>query len=89
MTLTAEVKKSMFKKFGNSQENTGSPEAQVAMFTARIQHLTEHLAKNKKDMNTQKSLIDLVGKRKRFLDYLKKEDIERYRKIIKELDLRK
>lgn len=89
MYLTAEVKKSTFKKYGQSEKNTGSPEAQIALFTTRINHLTGHLAKNKKDVNTQKALIDLVGKRKTVLDYLKNNELERYRKIIKELELRK
>lgn len=89
MYLTAEIKKATFKKYGKSEKNTGSAEAQVALFTTRINHLTGHLAKNKKDVNTQKSLVDLVGKRKTILDYLKKNELERYRKIIKELELRK
>lgn len=89
MYLTTEVKKATFKKFGKSEKNTGSAEGQVALFTTRINHLTGHLGKNKKDVNTQKALIDLVGKRKRILDYLKKNELERYRAIIKELDLRK
>lgn len=89
MHLTKEEKKSIFEKYGNSPENTGSTEAQLALFSKRIQHLTEHLKKNKKDTHTEKSLILLVGKRKRLLKYLQKKDIERYRKIIAELGLRK
>jgi len=89
MYLTAEIKKSFFKKHGQSEKNTGSPEGQIAMYTHRINHLTEHLAKNKKDVNTQKALINLVGKRKKLLDYLKNNQLERYRSIIKTLEIRK
>ena len=89
MHLTAEAKKASFKKYGKTEKNTGSPEAQVALLTDRINHMTGHLEKNKKDVSTQKALIDLVGKRKTILDYLKHNELERYRKIIKELDLRK
>ena len=89
MYLTSEKKKEFFKQFGTSEFDTGSPEAQIALFSYRIQHLTEHLKKNKKDFGTKHSLVGLVGKRRRLLDYLKERDIERYRKIIKELKLRK
>lgn len=89
MYLTSEVKKEFFKKHGQSEKNTGSPEGQIAMFTHRIAHLTGHLSTNKKDVNTQKALIDLVGKRKRLLDYLKNNQLDRYRAILKTLDLRK
>jgi len=89
MYLEAETKKKFFKKHGKSEKNTGSPEGQIAMFTHRINHLTGHLGKNKKDVNTQKALINLVGKRKKLLDYLKNNELERYRAIIKELDIRK
>lgn len=89
MYLTAEVKKEIFKKHGGNETNTGSSESQVALFSHRISHMTEHLKSNKKDFNTQRALLKLVGKRRRILDHLKKEDIERYRALIKELDLRK
>lgn len=89
MYLTTEVKKSLFKKHGKAEKNTGSPEAQVALFTLRINHLTGHLQKSRKDMNTQRSLINLVGKRRSILDYIKKNDVNRYRAIIKELEIRK
>ncbi len=89
MYLTPEIKREFFKKYGKSEKDTGSPEAQIALFTYRIQHLTEHLKKHKHDYSTERALIKLVGKRRRHLDYLKKVDIERYRKIIKELGLRK
>ncbi len=89
MYLTAEKKREIFEKYGNTETDTGSAEGQIALFTHRIKHLTEHLKKNKKDVFTQRSLIRLVGKRRKLLDYLKEKDIERYRAIIKELGLRK
>ncbi len=89
MYINTEVKKEIFSKHGGSETNTGSTEAQVALFTFRIAHLTEHLKKNRKDFVTQRSLQLLVGKRRSFLDYLKKNDIERYRAIVKELGLRR
>jgi len=89
MYLTIEKKKELFKKHGGSDANTGSAEGQIALFTFRIAHLTGHLKENKKDYNTQKSLIALVGKRRSLLDYLKHKDVLRYRAIIKELNLRK
>ncbi len=89
MYLTSEKKQEIFEKYGKGKENTGSPESQIALFTYRINHLNEHLKKNKKDFRTQRSLLKMVGKRKRLLRYLKEKDIERYRSIIKELGLRK
>jgi small subunit ribosomal protein S15 len=89
MYLTTEVKKEIFAKHGGSETNTGSSEAQIALFRFRINHLTEHLKKNRKDFVTQRSLQLLVGKRRSFLDYLKRNDIERYRAIVKELGLRR
>ncbi len=89
MYLTPEVKKEIFKKHGKSETDTGSAEGQIALFTYRIQHLTQHLKKNHKDFNTERSLVKLVGKRRALLDYLMKKDIMRYRAIIKELGLRK
>jgi len=87
--LTAEKKQELFKEFGKSETNTGSTEGQIALFTHRITHLTSHLSTNKKDYSTQRALVRLVGKRRRLLDYLKRKDIERYRELIKELNLRK
>jgi small subunit ribosomal protein S15 len=87
--LAAETKKQIFKKFGGSEKNTGSAEAQIAMFSERINFMTEHLQKSKKDYSTQRSLIRLVGKRRSLLDYLQKTDIERYRKILTDLNIRK
>ena len=89
MYLTSEKKKELFKKNGKSAEDTGSAEGQIALFSYRIAHLTEHLKINKKDYSTQRALVILVGKRRRLLNYLKEVDIERYRAIIKSLKLRK
>ena len=89
MYLTSEKKQELFKKFGKSAEDTGSAEGQIALFSYRIAHLTEHLKNNKKDYSTQRALVILVGKRRRLLNYLKEVDIERYRTIIKSLKLRK
>lgn len=89
MYLTEEKKKEFFTKHGKSESNTGSSEAQIALFSYRINHLTNHLKANKKDFSTQRALLKMVGKRRRLLDYLKERDIERYRAIIKELGLRK
>jgi len=89
MYLTSEIKKDIFKGNGKSEKDTGSAEGQIALFTHRISHLTEHLKANKKDFGTQRSLIGLVGQRRSMLDYLKAKDIERYRAIIKKLEIRK
>jgi len=89
MYLDAEKKEEIFGKYGKSNTDTGSPESQIALFSYRISHLTEHLKLNKKDYSTERSLTMLVGKRRGLLNYLKDVDIERYRAIIKELGLRK
>jgi len=89
MYLAPEKKAEIFAKHGGSETNTGSVEGQIALFTYRITHLTEHLKKNRKDYGTQRALQLLVGKRRSFLDYLKKKDITRYRAIVKELGLRR
>ncbi len=89
MYLTKELKKEIFRKHGNKDTNTGSAESQIALFTHRIDHLTTVLEKQKKNYNTQRALINLVSKRKRLLDHLRKSDINRYRTIIKTLDIRK
>jgi small subunit ribosomal protein S15 len=89
MYLTIEKKREIFKDFGKSEFDTGSAEGQIALFTHRIKHLTEHLKKNKKDKATERSLVRLVGKRRRLLDYLKHKDVERYREIVKKLGLRR
>jgi small subunit ribosomal protein S15 len=88
MYLSKEVKAEIFKKHGEVESNTGSAEGQVALFTHRIAHLTEHLKKNRKDFSTQLSLQKLVGKRRGILRYLFEKDINRYRAIIKALGLR-
>ncbi len=89
MYLDSAKKKELFEKYGKSVTDTGSPESQIALFTVRIAHLTEHLKKNHKDFATERALKMLVGKRRRMLDYLIRIDIERYRSIIKELGIRK
>ena len=89
MYLTKETKQEIFKKFGKSETDTGSTEGQIALFTHRINHLTEHLKRNKKDFNTERALIKMVGKRRNLLDYLMKKDIVKYRELIKELGIRK
>ncbi|HEX3006331.1 MAG TPA: 30S ribosomal protein S15 [Bacteroidales bacterium] len=89
MYLTVERKKELFAQYGKSATDTGSPESQIALYSERITHLTEHLKNNKKDFSTQMALLKLVGKRRRMLDYLKDIEIERYRNIIKSLNLRK
>ena len=89
MYLSKEVKADIFKKHGGSATNTGTTEGQIALFTHRINHLTQHLKKNHKDFNTERSLVKMVGKRRSLLDYLKKKDIEKYRSLIKELGIRK
>jgi small subunit ribosomal protein S15 len=89
MYLTPEVKKDIFQKHGQSDKDTGSSEGQIALFTHRISHLTEHLKRNQKDYATERALVALVGKRRRLLDYLKHKQIDRYRAIIKELGIRK
>ena len=89
MYLTKEAKEKIFAKHGKGANDTGSAEGQIALFTARINHLTEHLKQNRKDFNTERSLVMMVGKRRSLLDYLKKKEINRYRAIIKELGIRK
>ena len=89
MYLTKKIKEDLFNKHGKNAKNTGSAEGQIALFTFRINHLTDHLKKNKKDFNTERALVKLVGKRRALLDYLTKKDILRYRAIVKELGLRK
>lgn len=87
--LTAEKKQELFGQYGTSKTDTGSPESQIALFTYRINHLTDHLRNNKHDFGTQRALLRLVGKRRKLLDYLRNVDIERYRAIVKALNLRK
>ncbi|MDR2137991.1 MAG: 30S ribosomal protein S15 [Tannerella sp.] len=89
MYLDSTKKEEIFSKYGKSKADTGSAESQIALFTYRISHLTEHLKVNKKDYGTERALKMMVGKRRRLLDYLVKVDIERYRAIIKKLNIRK
>ena len=89
MYLTKSIKEGLFKEHGKSEKDSGSAEGQLALFTTRINHLTNHLKKNRKDFNTERSLVKMVGKRKNLLNYLKTKDIERYRSIIKKLSIRK
>ena len=81
--------KELAKKHGGAETNTGKAEVQIALFTKRIAHITDHLRTNKKDHHNRRALINLVGKRRRLLDYLKHREINRYREIIKELGIRK
>ena len=76
-------------KFGKNEKDTGSAEVQIALLTDRINHLTEHLKSHKKDPHSRRGLLMLVGKRRRFLDYIKANDVERYRSLIAELGLRR
>jgi len=91
MYLTKEKKQELFENHGRlkSKADTGSPESQIALFTHRINHLTQHMKKNKKDHATQQGLLKLVGKRRKLLNFLHKTEIDRYRAIIAELKLRK
>ena len=89
MSITAEEKKEIFKKFGNSETDTGSTEGQIALLTKRINDLTDHLKENELDHASRRGLLKMVGKRRRLLNYLMKNDIEKYRELIKELGIRK
>ena len=87
--LAKEEKAAVIKKIGRSEKDTGSPEVQIALFTERINELTQHLQAHKKDFSTQRSLMKMVGKRRRLLDYLKRHDLQKYRELLKELNIRK
>jgi small subunit ribosomal protein S15 len=87
MNITS--KEEIFKKFGTNEKDSGSVFSQVALFTSRIEHLTDHLKKNKNHYSTQRSLQLMVGKRRKLLDYLKNKDIVKYRELVKDLGLRK
>lgn len=91
MYLSSEIKEELFKNHGRlkSATDTGSPESQIALFSHRINHLTQHLKSNKKDHSSRLGLLKLVGKRRSLLDYLRRKEIERYRSIIAELGIRK
>ena len=88
MYLTPEIKHELFGTYGQSNSDTGSVESQVALFSYRIAHLTEHMKANRKDHTTERSLVKLVGKRRALLNYLKRNAIERYRNLVKALGLR-
>lgn len=89
MSITKEQKEEIIENYGGSDENTGSTEAQIAILTARINDLTEHLHENKKDHSSRRGLLKMVGKRRRLLNYLMDTDIEKYRELIKDLGIRK
>ncbi len=89
MQITSQAKKEIFAKYGGSETNTGSVESQVALLTERINHISGHLSDNHKDKSSLRGLRNMVGRRKRLLNYLSQKDIERYRKLIAELGLRK
>jgi small subunit ribosomal protein S15 len=89
MTLTQERKRELVEKFGKSPEDTGTAEVQIAMLTERINQLTEHLRAHGKDHHSRRGLLMLVGRRRRFLNYLQRSDLERYRELVRELGLRK
>jgi small subunit ribosomal protein S15 len=89
MSLTQEKKAELIEKFGNTPQDTGKPEVQVALLTERIKQLTDHLRTHKKDHHSRRGLLMLVGQRRRFLRYLERSDLERYRSLVKELGLRK
>ncbi|MBW6515206.1 MAG: 30S ribosomal protein S15 [Candidatus Cloacimonetes bacterium] len=89
MSLTSEAKEAIMAEFKLHDSDTGSPEVQVALLTQRIKQITEHLKIYKKDFHTRRSLLILIGQRKRLLNYLAKKDIERYRTLIKRLGLRR
>ncbi len=87
--ISSEKKKEIIQKYGRTENDTGSPEVQVALLTERIKELTEHLKNNKKDHHSRRGLLKMVGQRRGLLEYLKKKDVERYRELIASLGLRK
>ena len=89
MSVTTQKKEELFKKFGKNAKDSGSAYSQIALFTTKIIHLTNHLSDNRKDYGTQKSLQIMVGKRRKLLDYLKNKDILKYRELVKNLGLRR
>jgi small subunit ribosomal protein S15 len=89
MTLTQERKQELIAKFGDNAQDTGKAEVQIAMLTERINQLTDHLRTHKKDHHSRRGLLMLVGRRRRFLNYLQRTDLERYRALLRELGLRK
>ena len=89
MQVTSEVKKNLFKTYGGAEKNTGSTSAQIALFTERINHISGHLGTNKLDFSSTRALVTLVGKRRRLLNYLMKQDLTGYRQLIEKLGIRK
>ncbi len=89
MSISKEEKLEIIKKFGSSEKDSGKAEVQIAILTTRINRLTSHFEGHKKDHASRRGLMQMVGKRRRLLDYLMEKDIERYRSIIKELNIRK
>jgi small subunit ribosomal protein S15 len=89
MTMTAEDKAELVKRFGKDEQDTGAAEVQIALLTSRINHLTEHLRTHRHDHHSRRGLLMLVGRRRRLLEYLRREDIERYRAIVAKLGLRR
>jgi small subunit ribosomal protein S15 len=89
MTLTQERKQELIERFGDSAQDTGKAEVQVALMTERINELTEHLRAHRKDHHSRRGLLMLVGRRRRLLNYLQRDDLERYRSLIRELGLRR
>ena len=89
MTLAPEAKTEVIQRFAKHDGDTGSPEVQVALLTARINELTEHLRDHKKDHHSRRGLLKLVGQRRRLLNYLRRHDIGRYRELVQELGLRR
>jgi len=89
MSLTVEAKREIVQKFGKAEGDTGSPEVQIALLSARINHLTEHLREHRADHHSRRGLLMLVGQRRRLLNYLQRHHLERYRSLIGELGLRR
>jgi small subunit ribosomal protein S15 len=89
MTMTQERKQELVEKFGDNTTDTGKAEVQIALLTERINELTEHLRAHRKDHHSRRGLLMLVGRRRRFLNYLQRSDLERYRALVRELGLRK
>ncbi len=89
MALTVESKKKIIQDFKQHENDTGSPEVQIALLTNRISHLTEHFKQHKQDYHSRNGLLKLVGQRRRLLNYLRRKDVNRYRNLIKRLNLRK
>ena len=89
MSLTKDEKQEVIKEFGSKDNDTGSPEVQIALLSERITYLTDHFRTHKKDHHSRRGLLKIVGQRRRLLDYLKSKDVDRYRTVIKELGIRR